>query len=228
MDQFGQNQFAPGMTSALFVPDQLVSGPLQLVTDSVTIAKLGPLLRGTVLGRQSQKSAAATAGSANKGNGTLTALTLGSQAVAGAYTVTATDPNTFQVTDPTGAVLGNATVGSAYRSTQVSFTLTAGANAFVAGDTFTLTVAAGAGKWVPCVRTATDGSQVPAAILVDNVDSTLTDVTGGVYLMGEFNQNRLIVDKTWYVNSVLLLDDLKAALVPQSIFLRDSIQAPVS
>ncbi|KTS27623.1 head decoration protein [Pantoea stewartii] len=228
MDQFGQNQFAPGMTSSLFVPDQLVSGPLQLVTDSVTIAKLGPLLRGTVLGRQSQKSAATTAGSANKGNGTLTGLTLSSQAVAGAYTVTATDPNTFQVPDPTGTVLGNAAVGSVYRSTQVSFTLTAGANAFVAGDTFTITVAVGTGKWVPCVRTATDGSQVPSAILVDNVDSTLTDVTGGVYLMGEFNQNRLVVDKTWYVNSVLLLDDLKAALVPQGIFLRDSIQAPVS
>lgn len=50
MDQFGQNQFAPGMKSSLFVPDQLVSGPLQLVTDSVTIGVSGELKRGTVLG----------------------------------------------------------------------------------------------------------------------------------------------------------------------------------
>lgn len=50
MDQFGQNQFAPGMESSLFVPDQLVSGPLQLVTDSVTIGVSGALKRGTVLG----------------------------------------------------------------------------------------------------------------------------------------------------------------------------------
>jgi hypothetical protein len=34
MDQFGQNQFAPGMKSALFVPDQLIAGTLQLVTDT--------------------------------------------------------------------------------------------------------------------------------------------------------------------------------------------------
>lgn len=34
MDQFGQNQFAPGMKSSLFVPDQLVVSTLQLVTDS--------------------------------------------------------------------------------------------------------------------------------------------------------------------------------------------------
>ena len=34
MDQFGQNAFAPGMKSALFVPDQLVAGTLQLVTDT--------------------------------------------------------------------------------------------------------------------------------------------------------------------------------------------------
>ena len=32
MDQFGQNAFAPGMKSALFVPDQLVAGTLQLVS----------------------------------------------------------------------------------------------------------------------------------------------------------------------------------------------------
>jgi hypothetical protein len=34
MDQFGQNQFAPGMKSSLFLPDQLVAGTLQLVTDT--------------------------------------------------------------------------------------------------------------------------------------------------------------------------------------------------
>lgn len=50
MDQFGQNQFAPGMKSSLFVPDQLVVSTLQLVTDSGTITG-GTFLRGTVLGK---------------------------------------------------------------------------------------------------------------------------------------------------------------------------------
>ncbi|HAY0633707.1 TPA: head decoration protein [Serratia marcescens] len=133
MDQFGQNQFAPGMKSSLFVPDQLVSGPLQLVTDSVTIGVSGALKRGTVLG-----------------------------------VVTAT------------------------------------------------------GAYIPSKKDATDGSEKPSAILIDNVDTTTTVQTGGVYLMGEFNQNRLIFDASWTVA------ELKAQFRPLAIFLRDSIQSPVS
>lgn len=133
MDQFGQNQFAPGMKSSVFVPDQLVSGPLQLVTDSVTIGVSGVLKRGTVLGM-----------------------------------ITAS------------------------------------------------------GSYIPSKKDATDGSEKPVAILVDNVDTTTTAQTGGVYLMGEFNQNRLIFDATWTIAG------LKAALRPLAIFLRDGIQAPIS
>ena len=133
MDQFGQNKFAPGMESALFVPDQLVSGPLQLVTDSVTIGVSGALKRGTVLGM-----------------------------------VTAT------------------------------------------------------GAYIPSKKDATDGSEKPSALLVDNVDTTTTAQTGGVYLMGEFNQHRLIFDATWTIA------ELKAQFRPLAIFLRDSIQSPAS
>lgn len=133
MDQFGQNQFAPGMKSSLFVPDQLVSGPLQLVTDSVTIGVAGVLKRGMVLGM-----------------------------------VTAS------------------------------------------------------GAFIPSKKDATDGSEKPSAILVDDVDTTAAAQTGGVYLMGEFNQHRLIFDATWTVA------ELKAQFRPLAIFLRDSIQAPVS
>lgn len=133
MDQIGQNQFAPGMKSSLFVPDQLVSGPLQLVTDSVTIGVSGALKRGTVLG-----------------------------------IITST------------------------------------------------------GAYIPSKKDATDGSEKPSAILVDNVDTTTTAQIGGVYLMGEFNQHRLIFDATWTIA------ELKAQFRPLAIFLRDSIQSPVS
>ncbi|HBZ7662892.1 MULTISPECIES: head decoration protein [Klebsiella pneumoniae complex] len=132
MDQFGQNQFAPGMKSSLFVPDQLVVSTLQLVTDSGTITG-GTFLRGTVLGK-----------------------------------ITAS------------------------------------------------------GKYTQSVKTATDGSQNPVAILVDNVDASTTDQNGGLYLMGEFNQNRIVYDNTWTVA------DLKSALRPLAIFLKDSLQAPVA
>ncbi|MBA7848478.1 head decoration protein [Klebsiella sp. RHBSTW-00465] len=132
MDQFGQNQFAPGMESSLFIPDQLVAGTLQLVTDSGTITG-GTFRRGTVLGM-----------------------------------ITAS------------------------------------------------------GKYTQSVKTATDGSETPVAILVDNVDASTSDQNGGLYLMGEFNQNRIIFDNSWTVPA------LKAALRPLAIFLKDSIQAPVA
>ncbi|WP_411197249.1 head decoration protein [Klebsiella variicola] len=132
MDQFGQNQFAPGMESSLFVPDQLIVGPLQLVTDSGVITG-GTYKRGTVLGL-----------------------------------VTAS------------------------------------------------------GKYKLSVKTATDGSETPVAILVDNVDASTADQNGGLYLMGEFNQNRIIFDNSWTVPA------LKTALRPLAIFLKDSVQAPVA
>ncbi|HFK2350711.1 head decoration protein [Klebsiella variicola] len=132
MDQFGQNQFAPGMKSSLFLPDQLIAGTLQLVTDSGTITG-GSFKRGTVLGM-----------------------------------ITAS------------------------------------------------------GKYTKSVKTATDGSQNPVAILVDNVDASTADQNGGLYLMGEFNQNIIIYDNSWTVLA------LKAALRPLAIFLKDSTQAPVA
>ncbi|XTZ40065.1 head decoration protein [Salmonella enterica] len=133
MDQFGQNPFVPGMQSSLFVPDQLIAGPLQLVTDSVTVAVGNVLKRGTVLGM----------------------ITL-------------------------------------------------------------------SGNYTACVKTAQDGSQTPLAILADDVDATDAERQAGVYLMGEFNQNRVTIDSSW------TMADMKTALRPLSIFLRDSVQTPLS
>lgn len=132
MDQFGQNPFEPGMKSSLFVPDQLVAGTLQLVTDSGIITG-GAFKRGTVLG-----------------------------------------------------------------------------------------LVSASGKYTQCVKTAEDGSQAPVAILVDDVDASSSDQTGGLYLMGEFNQNRVTIDAS------STIAEMKAALRLLAIFLKDSNQAPVS
>lgn len=132
MDQYGPNSFSPGMKSSLFVPDQLIAGPLQLITDTVTITG-GSYKRGTVLG-----------------------------------------------------------------------------------------IVTSSGSYTLCVKTATDGSQNPVAILVDDVDASTTDQSGGVYLMGEFNQNYITIDTSWTMAGI------KASLRPLAIFLKDSIQAPVA
>ncbi len=130
MEQISQNPFQPGARQAVFVPDQLVAGQLQPVTDTVTIAKSGQLQRGAVLG---------------------------------------------QITASREYVLSK--------------------------------------------KDATDGSQIPSAILVDNVDATEHSVSGGVYLMGEFNQNRIIHDESWTP------PELTAELRKFAIFLRDSVTA---
>ncbi|OTA14213.1 hypothetical protein Xvie_03900 [Xenorhabdus vietnamensis] len=130
MDQFSNNPFQPGVRQSVFVPDQLIAGQLQLVTDTVTIAKSGILKHGTVLGQ-----------------------------------ITATR------------------------------------------------------EYVLSKKSATDGSQTPCAILVDDVNATENSVSGGVYLMGEFNQHRIIRDESWS------LPELTDALRKFSLFLRDSVTA---
>ncbi|ELZ5051236.1 MAG: head decoration protein [Escherichia coli] len=129
VNQIGNNPWRPGIVQDVYVPDQLVSGPLQLVTDTVKITGGKAYKRGTVLG-----------------------------------------------------------------------------------------VVTASGGYQLSVKTATDGSEVPSAILVDDVDATAGDVLGGVYLMGEFNGHRIIIDNSWTVETVA------QALRPSSIFIRDVVK----
>ncbi|HHW8957234.1 head decoration protein [Morganella morganii] len=130
MEQFSQNPFRPGVTHSVFNLDQLISGPLQVVTDTGIIAKGGLRKRGTILG-----------------------------------------------------------------------------------------VVAATGEYEVSKKDATDGSEKPSVILVDDVDTTDGPLPGGLYLMGEFNQNRIIHDESWTAA------ELKDALRQFFIFLRDSVQA---
>jgi hypothetical protein len=85
-------------------------------------------------------SAASVAG-ANTGNGTMSAPTVtAGAALAGAYTVKFTAATVFSVFDPNGRELLGGTTGVAYSDGGIGFTITAGGVAFVAGDSFTVTV----------------------------------------------------------------------------------------
>lgn len=76
------------------------------------------------------------------------------------------------------------------------------------------------GLYTTCVKTATDGSEIPCAIMVDTVDATDGQKNGGVYLTGEFNAHRIVMDGTWTAQT------LKPLLRNKSLFLHDSVQAP--
>ncbi|WP_269501100.1 head decoration protein [Burkholderia sp. IMCC1007] len=150
---------------------------------------------GTVMGKQTVgTTAVAAALGTNTGNGTFGAITVAA-AMAGAYTVEFDDATHFVVSDPTGKQIGHGTAGVAFSAGGIGFTITAGGTAFVPGDSFTVTVAAGSGKWVPCTKTATDGSQVAAGISFGLVDATLNDTPGAVVVREcEINTSELVWD----------------------------------
>ena len=215
----GDNPFAPGAYGFQYLPDQLIAGPLQLVTHNVLVMSGGVLPRGTVLGRLTNFSFTATPGT-NTGNGTVGTVTPGSTVEGGGnYVLTATSPTVFNVTDPEGVALGTATVGQAFNNAELGFTITAGGTAFVAGDSFALAYRNSAGNFIPCIKTANDGSQQPQAILVDNIDTTNGPVQVGAYFMGEFNLRAITYDSSWTSY------DMVAALGPRGIHLHSSISA---
>ncbi|MBC7074669.1 MAG: hypothetical protein H5T98_01075 [Syntrophomonadaceae bacterium] len=77
----------------------------------------------------------------NTGNGTIGSLSATAATPAGNWRVVFTGATTFGVFDPSGFERANGTTGTAYTSSDgVSFTITAGATAFAAGDSFTIAV----------------------------------------------------------------------------------------
>jgi hypothetical protein len=194
MSIFSFNPFLPSAVQDAYIPDRLIAGPLQLVTQGAAIAAGQVLSRGSVMGRTTGTIASVT-GSTNVGNGTVTGLAIGAASLPGAWVITATSATSFNVVDPSGVELPVATVGQAYESPNLGFVINAGATAFAVGDVFTVTVSATGGTYLLSVATATDGSQTPVGILIDNVDTSSTgsdSVTqGAIYVHGEFNANSL-------------------------------------
>lgn len=213
----GDNSFQPMISATSYIPDQLIAGNLKLVTANIVLSA-GTLVRGTVLGMLTSYSVLSVAGT-NTGNGTVGSVSAVNLAQIGAYVLKATSATVFSVTNPEGTALANATVGTAYNAGGIAFTLTAGGTAFVAGDTFTLTVINSVGNYIACVKTASDGSQTPVAILLDNADASSGPVRAGVYVMGEFNVNALTYDASWTPEL------LTTAMRPYGIHLKSVVSA---
>jgi hypothetical protein len=217
VNTIGDNPQQPGIYAETYVPDQLIAGNLKIVSQPIVLNS-GALPRGSVLGMISASSVVAATGQ-NTGNGTIGAISTGTGAKEGAYALRATGATTFTVTDPEGNALPNATVGTAYADAGLDFTITAGGTAFIAGDTFTLTVEDAIGEFILSVKTATDGSQVPSAILADFADATNGPVTTGAYVMAEVNGNALHYDPSWSITT------LTPALRANTIFVKSSVSA---
>ncbi|MEP6587144.1 MAG: head decoration protein [Polaromonas sp.] len=117
--------------------------------ENIVVTQTGTALAsGTVLTKIDTGAATAAATAGNTGNPTFGAITAGVAAVPGAYKLTFTAATKFDVEDPDGIKIGTGTTGVAFSKSGLGFTLTAGGTAAVAGDEFTVTVAAGSGKYV--------------------------------------------------------------------------------
>lgn len=220
VNNVGDNPQVPGIAAEAYIPDQLVAGQLQIVSQSATITGAAALLRGTILGQVTVgAAAAAVAGGGNTGNGVISVPVAGARAKVGTYTIRFTGALAYDVLNPFGVELQKGYAAGAYVDSELGFTFTAGGTPMIAGDTFTIAIAAGAGGYKKSVTTAVDGSQNAVAILADDADASGGDVVGGVYLMGEFNARAIIFDGSW---SVATLTPVLRAL---SIFLKTSVSA---
>jgi hypothetical protein len=114
---------------------------------------------GLVLTDTSAGTASIVAGT-NTGNGTLGSFAPGGEIADGTYVIKLTAATTFAVAAPNGDALPAGTVGTAYADAQIGFTVTAGGTAFVAGDSFTITVRPADLDYVPWT-----GTGLPSAIL---------------------------------------------------------------
>lgn len=105
-------------------------------------------------------------GGGNSGNGTVSGVSgVAGGVKAGTYQLTciaaAADGGIFQVADPDGYLLPQATVGVAYASSQINLTINDGSADFAVGDTFTIQVTDG-GRF--SVKDP-DGNSLPDAVI---------------------------------------------------------------
>lgn len=120
--------------------------------ENIVVTQSGSAVPSGTLLTQSGDTATtgtATATAGNTGNPTFGTIAVGAAGKVGAYVLKFTAATKFDVEDPDGVVIGSGTTGVAFSKAGVGFTLTAGGTPAVAGDEFTIAVAAGTGKYIP-------------------------------------------------------------------------------
>jgi hypothetical protein len=94
----------------------------------------------TTIGAQ----AVAKANNGNQGNGTISAVAVGGGVQVGTYAVAFTSATSFTVTNPDSTSAGAGTVGTQFAGGGLTFTITVGSQAYVAGDGYGIAVWAAA------------------------------------------------------------------------------------
>lgn len=192
-----------------FTHDNLFAGSevgFATKTGTVLSGEPAALARGAVMGKV-RTGATSETHVGNTGNGVMGAITKGILAKPGTYklrfTKAAANAGDFQVVDPDGNAVGVGTVGVAFVSDHLNFTLADGATDFLITDVFNLIVAAGSGKLRRLDVTAIDGTALPFGILTDAIDASAADKACAVYTTGEFNTRALSFDDATTIDTVV-------------------------
>lgn len=156
--------------------------------ENIVVTQTGAeVASGTLLTKVDTGAASFSMDAGATGNPTSSAITVGSAAVPGAYQITFTAATKFDVESPTGVKLGTGTVGQAFNKGGLTFTLTAGATAAVAGDTAKVAVAPGTGKYVPYTA---NGAAGPADAVLYNYLPAATGDAKAVAFVRDAELNR--------------------------------------
>ena len=126
--------------------------------ENITVTQTGTALAsGTLLTKVDAGAGTFAMDAGATGNPTAGTIVIGAAAIPGVYVIAFTAATKFTVEDPNGKTIGTGTLGVAFSKAGVGVTLTAGATAAVAGDTATITVAAGSGKYIAYTATGAAG-----------------------------------------------------------------------
>jgi Bacteriophage lambda head decoration protein D len=170
-------------TQPLTPGDVLLSELRQISKDPATFQAGSAYVIGEVLGKVLLGAATAVAASGNTGTGTIAmdeTTPILARAEVGTYLVVFTAATTFILLDPQGRQVGPAgVVGTAFAN-HLKFTITASATAFVAGDEFDITIAAGSGIVAPLAPSALDGTQHAAAVSLSALESSTSTQSGEI------------------------------------------------
>ena len=117
--------------------------------ENITVTQTGTALAsGTLLTKVDAGAGTFAMDAGATGDPTAGTIVIGAAAIPGVYVIEFTAATKFTVEDPNGKTIGTGTLGTAFNKAGVGVTLTAGTTPAVAGDTATITVAAGSGKYI--------------------------------------------------------------------------------
>lgn len=156
--------------------------------ENIVVTQTGVALEsGTLLTKVDTGAGSFAMDAGATGNPTSGAITVGSAALPGKYTITFTAPTKFDVEAPNGVKIGSGTTGVPFNKGGLGFTLTAGGTAAVAGDTAAIAVAPGTGKYVPYTA---NGAAGPADAVLYNYLPAKTGDSKAVGFVRDAELNR--------------------------------------